>query len=89
VRSGRDRGAARAARGRRGPARRHCRGEERVELLQPLIEREQLVAALDHEVLPELVPAEHLEHETAEITEPLFPRAEECPPFAPENARMG
>src|SRR5262249_33535218 len=58
VRGPDDRCPTRASRGRRGPSGRSGSREQRVQLLQTLVEREQLVAALDQEVLPELVAAE-------------------------------
>jgi len=51
VRSPDERRPARAASGRSRAARRHGRGEERVELLQPVVESEELVTAIDEEVL--------------------------------------
>jgi hypothetical protein len=52
--------------------------------LQSLIQRDQLVAALDQQVLPELVAAEHLEHQPAEISEPFLAHAQERATLAPE-----
>jgi hypothetical protein len=40
--------------------------------LQPFVESKQLVAAFDEEILPELVAAEHLQHETTEIAQALL-----------------
>ena len=57
--------AHRAAGAARRVGDRGCK--QRVELLQALVERDQLVAALDQQVLAELVAAEHLEHEAAEV----------------------
>jgi len=37
--------------------------------LQALVEGDELVAALDQQILTELVAAEHLEHETAEVAQ--------------------
>jgi hypothetical protein len=54
------------------PAYRDRRREQRVELLQPFVESKQLVAAFDEEILPELVAAEHLQHEATEIAQALL-----------------
>lgn len=81
--------AAFASRRRRGAARGNRDGEERVELLQPLVECDQLVAPLDEQVLPELVPAVHLQHQAAEIAEPVLPDAQERSSLATEDAGMG
>jgi hypothetical protein len=57
---------------RRRTTDRDRRREQGVQLLQALVERDQLVAALDEQVLAELVAAEHLQHEAAEVAETLF-----------------
>ena len=62
-----ERGAAGTPGRRRCPAGGDRGRKQRVELLQALVERDQLVAALDQQVLPELVPTEHLQHETPEV----------------------
>jgi hypothetical protein len=62
--------------------------EERVELLQPLVEREELVAPVDEEVLPELVAPVHLDHQPAQVAQPLLPRSQEGAPLAAEDARV-
>jgi hypothetical protein len=62
--------------------------EQGVELLQAFVERDQLVAALDEQVLAELVAAKHLEHEAAEVAEALFPDAKKRAPLLPELAWM-
>jgi len=72
VRPGCDRRTARTPRGRRGaPGRDGC-CEKRVELLEPLVQRKQLVAPLDQEVLSKLVAPEHLENQPAEVAEPVL-----------------
>ena len=53
-------------------------GEQRVELGEPLLEPAELEAAVDEQVLPELVPAVHLEHQPAEVAEPLLPDGEQA-----------
>jgi hypothetical protein len=63
--------------------------EEGVELLQAFVERDQLVAALDQQVLAELVAAEHLEHEPAEVAKALFADTKQRAALLPELARMG
>ena len=40
---------------------------------EPLLELAELDTAVNEQVLPELVAAVHLEHEAAEIAEPLLP----------------
>jgi hypothetical protein len=62
--------------------------EQGVELLQALIERDQLVAALDQQVLAELVAAKHLEHEAAEVAKALFADSKQRAPLLPERTRM-
>ena len=76
--------AALAAAGRDAPPR--C-GEHLVELVQPGVQAEQLVAALGEEVLAEAVLPVHLEHQPAEIAQPLVARALDGAPFAADHAR--
>ena len=83
-----DRSAASAPGRRRRAAGGHGCGEERVQLLQPLVEGDELVAALDQQVLAELVAPEHLQHQAAEIAEPFLARAQQCAPLPPELAWM-
>ena len=59
-----------------------------VELLQALVQCDQLVAALDEQVLAELVAAEHLQHEAAKVAEALFADAKQRAPLFPQLARM-
>jgi hypothetical protein len=56
--------------------------------LQALVERDQLVAALDQQVLAELVTAEHLQHETAQVAEALFADTKQRAALLPELAGM-
>ena len=88
MRAGCDRRTARAPRRRRRASRRHGRCEQRVEFLQTLVEREQLVAAVDQEVLAELVAPVHLEHQSAKVTQPLFAGAQQRASLAPQQAGM-
>src|SRR5205823_9288910 len=83
-----DRGAAHAARGRGGPTRRDGHGEQCVELLKPLVERNQLVAAVDQQVLPELIAPEHLEHQSAEVAKPLLAGAKQRAPLSSQQSGM-
>jgi hypothetical protein len=56
--------------------------------LQALVERDQLAAAFDQQVLAELVAAEHLQHETAEVAEALFADTKQRAALLPELAWM-
>jgi DNA-directed RNA polymerase specialized sigma24 family protein len=47
----------------------------------------ELEAAVDEQVLPELVAAVHLEHQSAEVAEPLLAHEQERAPLTPELAR--
>src|SRR5581483_1198165 len=58
--------------------------EQRVELGEALLELAELDAAVDEQVLAELVSAVHLEHQPAEVAQPLLAHREEAPPLAPE-----
>jgi hypothetical protein len=77
-----------AARSRSRPAYRDRRYEKRVELPQSFIQREQLLAPLDEEVLTELVAAEHLQHQPAEIAQALFSHSEQRTALLPELTGM-
>src|SRR5262249_940996 len=61
--------------------------EQPVDLTQPALDREHLLALLDQEVLLELITAVHLEHEPTEVADPLLPRPDERPALAPERPR--
>lgn len=63
--------------GRRSPPGGHGGREQCVELLESVVERDQLVAALDQEVLSKLVTAVHLEHEAAEVAEAVLTGTQE------------
>ena len=89
VRSPHEGCTARAARRRSGPAQRDRGRKERLELLQPLVECGQLLAALDQEILAELIPAKHLQHEPAEIAQPLFAQLQEDPTLPAKLPGMG
>src|SRR5438067_533496 len=67
VRSPWQRRTALAAPRRDAPAR---GGEHLVELVEPRVDPEQLVAAFGEQVLAEAVTPVHLEHQAAEIAEP-------------------
>jgi hypothetical protein len=88
VRAPHERSAARTPGGRCRPPDGDSGCKQRVELLQALVERDQLVAALDQQVLAELVAAEHLEHEAAEVAQALFADAKQRTALLPELARM-
>ena len=88
MRSPHERSSTGAARRRSSPAHRDRRREQRVELLQPFIQREQLVAAFDDEILAELVAAEHLQHKAAEIAQALLPDSQQSAPLLPQLTGM-
>src|SRR6185503_13861610 len=81
-----DRRAALAPRRGPRPPARDGGGEECVEVGEPLLEPLQLDATVDEEILPELVATVHLEHQPAEVAEPLLARLEQCASLAPELA---
>lgn len=88
VRAPHERSATGASCCRGCPAYRDRGREQGVDLVQPLVEGEQFVAALDEEVLTELVTAEHLQHEPAEIAEPFLANPQQCPPLLAQLAGM-
>src|SRR5206468_12321541 len=51
-----------------------------------ILERDELRAMLEHDVLAKAVAFEHLQHEPAEVTDPLLARAHEHPALAPQDA---
>jgi hypothetical protein len=65
-------------------AARHRRGEQRVELREPLLEADELRAPVDEEILAELVPPVHLEDEAAEVAQPALAELQERAPLAAE-----
>src|SRR5581483_1498806 len=81
-----DGGAALAPHGRPHAAARDGCGYERVQLREPVLERQELAAALEQELPAELVAAEHLQHQPAEIAEPVFARPEQVTPLAAQAA---
>ncbi len=89
VRSPQEGCAARAARRRSGPAQGDRGREERLNLLQALVECSQLLAAIDEEILAELIPAKHLQHQAAEIAEPLFAQLQQDPALPAKLSGMG
>jgi hypothetical protein len=84
-----ERRPALAARGRRRTAHRHGRGEQRVQLLEAFVEGDELVAALDDQILAKLVAAEHLQHQPAEVAQALFANPQQRASLLPQLARMG
>ena len=84
VRAPGQRRAALAASGRDATPR--CR-KHLVELVQPRVQAEELVAALGEQVLAEAVLPVHLEHQAAEIAQPLVAGALDGAPFAADHAR--
>jgi hypothetical protein len=72
-----ERGAAGAAGRRSGSPDGDRSREQCVQLLQPLVERDQLVAPLDEQILAELVAPEHLQHQPAEVAQALLANPEQ------------
>src|SRR4029453_5667934 len=89
VRAPHNRRAACTTRCRRGAARADGGREEGFELLDPVVERDELVTTLDQQVLAELVAPEHLQHQSAKIAQPLLPHAQQCSALLPELAGGG
>src|SRR5581483_884332 len=79
-----DRRTAFAALRRPVAAAGHGGGEQGVELREALLELPELDAAVDEQVLPELVPAVHLEQEAAEVAEALLADGEQAPALTAE-----
>lgn len=93
------RGAKVRAQEERRPADAHCAAstlsksrravEERIDFLDTCLERNELRAALHHQGGIESVTLVHLECESAQITEPLFPHLEKRLALSLELARGG
>jgi hypothetical protein len=66
-----------------------CRPEQLVELGNPTVELEQLRAALVHEVLAKAILPVHLEHQPAQVANPLLAVAEQPAPLPPELSGRG
>ena len=64
---------------------RQC-GERTVELLDPLFDADELRALLEEELRLQPVALVHLEHQPAEIADPVLTRADERTPFPPHLA---
>ena len=84
LRAPEDRRSALAAGGGADAAARHGGGEQGVELGEPLLEADELRAAVDEQVLAELVAAVHLEDEAAEVAEARLAELEEGAALAAE-----
>jgi hypothetical protein len=66
------------------------RGRQKdVELSEPVIESDELCAAVDEQVLAELVPPVHLEHQAAKVAEPLLAQSQQRASVSAELARWG
>src|SRR5215204_1871103 len=65
-----------------------CGGDQRVELVQPLVECDEVCAPLRHELDAEPVPAEHLEDDSAQVADPILPFAQQRAPLALQRRRM-
>jgi hypothetical protein len=63
--------------------------DQRRDLVEAFFERQQLGAALRHELDPETIAAEHLEHEPAQIANALLAFVQQQAPLAPERLRTG
>ena len=83
-----ERRAAAAVRRDPGPAGRGGL-DEGVELEDPLLERHELRALLEHELLAVVVAAVHLQHQPAEVADALLPGLQERAPLAAEGTRRG
>jgi hypothetical protein len=70
-------------------AARHGGDQERVEVGEPLFDGDELSAAVDEEVLAELIAPVHLEHEAAEVAQARFAQLEQGAAFAAELAGRG
>src|SRR5919204_3326004 len=71
----------------RGAARARNRRQHRVELVQSFLERHDLAAALDQQLVAERRAAVHLERQSAEIPDALLARFQDRAALAPERAR--
>ena len=72
---------------RRRPPRGRDRLEHRVELAEPVLERDDLPAVLDQQLVAEARAAVHLEREPAEMPDPLLTGLHDRAPLAPEGTR--
>ena len=55
--------------------------------MEAVLEADQVGRLLVDEVLAELVAADHLEHDAAEVADPLLAQAKQCPPLTAQLAR--
>jgi hypothetical protein len=69
------------------PSPRDDGGEKGLDLAEPLVERKQVAAALEQELLPKLVASVHLEDQAAEVAKPRLALTQERAALAPERAR--
>src|SRR5207249_9485416 len=74
--------------GRRAPRARD-RGEHRVEVVDPLFERDDLAAAVDQELVAKGRAAVHLQRQPAEVADALLPRLEDLPARASQRSGGG
>ncbi|HYY02676.1 MAG TPA: hypothetical protein VE736_02220 [Gaiellaceae bacterium] len=56
--------------------------------MQALVERDELVASLDQQVLSELVAPIHLEHQPAEVAKPILAHPKQRTALAAKDARV-
>ena len=61
--------------------------EQFVDLPQSALDCDHFLALLDQQVLLELIAAEHLEHQPAQVADAVLARPDEGSPFAPQRAR--
>ena len=54
----------------------------------PFVEGDELLAALDQEVLPKLVTPVHLEHQAAQVAQPFFAGPQQRAPLASQQSRV-
>src|SRR5262249_39375793 len=84
VRAPGNRRATRAAQCR-ASASRHT--EQDVQLREPLVQLEQLLAAVANQILAKVITTEHLQQEPPEVSQPLLAHLPERAAVAPQNAR--
>jgi hypothetical protein len=85
MRAPRDRRAAVAGRG--CSARHGDRVEHRVKLVQALLERDDLAALLDQQLVPKVRASVHLERQPAEVADSLLARLDDDPSLAAQSSR--
>ena len=75
-----------AVAGRRSPPRARHGGQHRVEIVDPLFERDDLPAAFDQQLVAEARAAVHLQRQPAEVADPLLASLQDRPALAPQRS---